>query len=57
MSNSRKQSKKYSKHLTLSRAMAEGFQEVWNDLVGIPADPPTMRELCENCRFVQLHLL
>ncbi|KAK3926955.1 tRNA-uridine aminocarboxypropyltransferase 2 [Frankliniella fusca] len=29
--------------------MSEDFQEVWEDLVGIPADPPAMRELCETC--------
>lgn len=29
---------------------AEDLQEVWGDLVGIPADPPAMRELCEKCR-------
>lgn len=32
--------------------MSEDFQEAWEDLVGIPADPPAMRELCENCRYV-----
>lgn len=34
----------------MSFSMSDDFQEAWEDLVGIPADPPVMREICENCR-------
>lgn len=27
-------------------------EEVWDDLSNIPADPPVMREICENCKYV-----
>ncbi|XP_055546134.1 tRNA-uridine aminocarboxypropyltransferase 2-like [Wyeomyia smithii] len=36
--------------ITANMTDAQIDDAVWNDLANIPADPPKMRELCNNCR-------
>lgn len=26
-------------------------ESTWNDLIGIPADPPVRRDICDHCKY------
>lgn len=31
--------------------MKNDEESTWGDLIGIPADPPVRRNICDNCKY------